>query len=189
MIENDERTLKMVIEASKDYCKPMKTLTIDRVELLWKEQSENESFEDYLLNLKSSLEDCEWNNVTKNDMIKLQIIKGVHNRKMQEILLREPDLTLTQCIDWCRAAEQSKIQLQKIEKYNKLNVDNDTYEKDINVTGRDKKKYDCIYCQRNHMKGIKNGPAYGQKCFKSKTKNHFATSKICKGKPKVQDVN
>ena len=32
-VENDdERTLGMVIEAFKDYCKPMKTLTVDRVE-------------------------------------------------------------------------------------------------------------------------------------------------------------
>ena len=63
-------------------------------------------------------------------MIKLQIIKGIHDRKTPEIFLREPDLTLTQCIDWCRAAEQSNIQSQKIEKYNKLNVGNDKYDKD-----------------------------------------------------------
>lgn len=82
-IENDDekKILEMVIEAFRDYCKPMKTLTIDRVEFLRKEQSENESFEDYLLNLKSSSEDCEWNNVTENDMIKLQIIKGIYDKK------------------------------------------------------------------------------------------------------------
>ena len=44
----------MDIEAFKDSFKPMKTLTVDRVEFLRKKQSENESFEDYLLNLKSS---------------------------------------------------------------------------------------------------------------------------------------
>ena len=77
----------------------MKTLTIDRVKFLRKEQSENDSFEDYLLNLKSSSEDCKWNNVTKNDMIKLQIIKRIHDRETQEILLRESDLI--QCIDRC----------------------------------------------------------------------------------------
>ena len=80
-IENDEKKLEMVIEAFKDYCKPMKTLTVDRVEFLRKEQSKDESFEDYLLNLKSSSKDCEWNNVTENDMIKLQIIKGIHDKK------------------------------------------------------------------------------------------------------------
>ena len=38
-IENDdEKKLEMVIEAFKDYCKPMKTLTVDRVEFLRKEQ-------------------------------------------------------------------------------------------------------------------------------------------------------
>ena len=109
---DDERTLEMVIEAFKDYCKPMETLTVDRVEFLRKGQSENERFEDYLLNLKSGYKDCEWNNV---NMIKLQIIK--YDRKTREILPREPDLTLTQCIDRCRTAEQSKIQSQKIEKY------------------------------------------------------------------------
>ena len=87
--------------------------------------------------MKSSSKDCEWNNVTENDMIKLQIIKGIHDKKKRrEILMREPDLTLTLCTDRCRAAEQSKIQSQKIEKYEKLNVDDDTYEKDINATGR-----------------------------------------------------
>ena len=78
-------------------------IDVDRVEFLQKEQSENESFEDNLLNLKSSFKDCEWNNITENNMIKLQIIKGIHDWKMWEILLREPDLTLTQCIDQCRA--------------------------------------------------------------------------------------
>ena len=172
-IENDdEKKLEMVIEAFKDYCKPMKTLTVDRVEFLRKEQSKDESFEDYLLNLKSSSKDCEWNNVTENDMIKLQIIKRLHDKKTREILLREPDLTLTQCIDRCRAAEQSKIQSQKIVKYEKLNVDDDTYEKDINATGR-KKQYDCIYCQRSHVKGTRNCPAYGQECFRCKRKKPF----------------
>ena len=66
----------MVVEAFKDSCKPRKTSPVDRVEFLRKEQSENENFEDYLLNLKSSSKDCEWNKVTENDMIKLQEIKG-----------------------------------------------------------------------------------------------------------------
>ena len=59
----------MVIEAFVDYYKPMKTLTVDRVEFLRKEKSKDESFEGYLLNLKSSSKDCEWNNVTENDKI------------------------------------------------------------------------------------------------------------------------
>ena len=50
MVEKDnERTLKMVIDAFKDYCKAMKIFTVDRVEILSQEQSKNESFEDYLL--------------------------------------------------------------------------------------------------------------------------------------------
>ena len=76
-----------------------------------------------------------WINVTENDMIKLQIIKEIHDRKMRETLLRELDLTMTQCIDRYRATEQSKIESQKPEKYDKLNVVNDTYEKGITLTG------------------------------------------------------
>ena len=167
------------------------------MEFLRKEQSKDEGFEDYLLNLKSSSKDCEWNNVTENDMIKLQIIKGIHDKKKQKKRAKfskknkknARNLTLTQCIDRCRAAEQSKIQSQKIEKYEKLNVDEDTYEKDINATGRKKKEYDCIYCQRNHVKGTRNCPAYGQECFRCKRKKHFAISKICKDKHSEQKVN
>ena len=51
------------------------------------------------------------------------------------------------------------------------------------------KKYDCMYCQRNHVKGMRNCPAYGQECFKYKRKNHFVTSKICKSKHEEQGVN
>ena len=172
----------MVIEAFKDYCKPIKTLTVDRVKFLRKEPIKNESFEDYLLNLKSISKGCEWNNATEKYMVKLLIIQGIHDRKTREILPRGPNLTLTQFIDRCRAAQQSKIQSQKIEKYDKLNVDNDTYEKDINATASDKKKYYCIYCQRNHVKGIRNCPVYGRECFEYKRKNYFATSKMYKGK-------
>ena len=103
----------MVIEAFNDHCKPMKTLTVDRVEFLRKKQSENDSFDDYL-NLKLSSKDCEWNNITENDMIKLQIVKRIHDRKTQEILLIEPDLTLTQCTDRCRVAEQIKSCRKKL---------------------------------------------------------------------------
>ena len=37
---------------------------------------------------------------------------------------------------------------------------------------------------KNHVEGIRNCPAYAQECLKCKRKNHFATSKICKGKRK-----
>ena len=184
--DNDERTLETVIEAFKEYWKPTKILTIDRVEYLRKEQSENESFEDYLLNLNLSSKDCEWNNITGNDMIKLQIIKGIHDGKTREILLREPDLTLTQ---WCRAAEQSEIQSQKIEKYDKLNVSNDTYEKDNTVTGSDKNEMWLHLLSEKPRERNKKLSSLWPGMFKCKRKNHFATSKICMGKRKEQDVN
>ena len=53
----------------------------------------------------------------------------------------------------------------------------------------EKKQYDCIYCQRSHVKGTRNCPAYGQECFRCKRKNHFATSRICKGNYNEQKVN
>ena len=48
-VDNDD---EVDIESFKDFCKPMKILTVDRVEFQRKEQSKNESFEDYLLNMK-----------------------------------------------------------------------------------------------------------------------------------------
>ena len=160
-IENDdEKKLEMVIEAFKDNYKPMKTLTVDRVEFLRKEQSKDESFEDYLLNLKSSSKDCEWNNVTENDMIKLQIIKGIHNKKRVKFSWGN------QILPWHSVLTDAELQ-------NK---------------GR-KKQYDCIYCQRSHVKGTRNCPAYGQECFRCKRKKHFAISRICKDKYSEQKVN
>ena len=56
------------------------------------------------------------------------------------------------------------------------------------MTGR-KKQYDCIYCQRSHVKGTRNCPAYDQECSRCKRKKHFATSRICKGNYSEQKVN
>ena len=62
-----KKNLKWLSKHSRTTCNE----NIDRVEFLRKEQSKDESFEDYLLNLKSSSKDCEWNDITDNDMIKL----------------------------------------------------------------------------------------------------------------------
>ena len=60
--------------------------------------------------------------------------------------------------------------------------------KDINATGR-KKQYDCIYCQRRHVKGTRNCPAYGQNCFRCKRKKQFNKSKVCKDNQSEKKVN
>ena len=49
-----------------------------------------------------------------------------------------------------------------------------TYKKDINATGRDKKKYDCIYCQRNHVKGIRVSGLWSGMLLNAKEKKLFS---------------
>lgn len=64
----------------------------------------------------------------------------------------------------CRIGENPVAQNRKKEK-DELNYDKNTDGKDINATGSDG-KYDCIYCQRKHVKKMRNCSTYGQEYFR-----------------------
>ena len=108
-IEEDARTTDMINKKFEAYCEPTKTIVIDRVNFLRRDQQEGESFENYLLHLKTIAKGCDWDNAKNNDMIVLNIIKGIRNKILRDALLRENDLTLERCIQLCRATEQSQI--------------------------------------------------------------------------------
>ena len=74
-------------------CEPTKTLVIDRVNFLQRDQLDGESFENYLLHLQTMANNCDWDNAKSNDMIVLNIIKGITNKILRNALLREKDLS------------------------------------------------------------------------------------------------
>ena len=58
--------------------------------------------------LRSRAEHCSFGDL-KSSLIRDKIVTGVHDKKVQEGLLREPDLSLKQAIQICRAVEEVKL--------------------------------------------------------------------------------
>ena len=66
-------------------------------------------------------------------MIRDRIVCGVSNLKLQERLLREPELTLDRAILLCKADEDTRKQTEEIQKHT---VDSDTKVEAVKVKGK-----------------------------------------------------
>ena len=105
---------------------------------------------------------------------------GVSNKKLQERLLREPELTLDRPIRICKADEDTrKLDLNKKNKrqYKKFNPGNSN----PNI----KPKAKCQYCGKFHE--VCQCPAYGKKCLSCGKLNHFAS--VCLTSKRVKTMH
>lgn len=94
---------------------------------------------------------------------------------MQEHLLRQESLTLNKAADLCRSAELSKEQVKIMNPVNSYEIDRvKTKSQNKNASYKEEKKFNCNRCQTTH--GPRQCPAYGKKCGKCGTLNHFAVS-------------
>lgn len=146
--DKDEQTLNMIKKALGDYCKPKRAIVLDRIKFLRMRQEE-ESFDQFMLRLRSASSSCSWQDVDEDAMILLQIVKGIRDKSVREALLREKDLTVTRAEDTCRAAEMSHLQSQEIDNEEEKEVENVAV-----VGGRRRFVQNCIYCgKKSHPRG------------------------------------
>ena len=106
--------------------------------------------------------------------------------RVQERLLREPELTLIKAINICKTAEISQRQLEVMQPGTQaVNV---IAQKKRNLQRKPEKQQitnmQCKYCAGSHKKG--KCPAYGKKCRSCGKLNHF--SKVCMSSTKVHQL-
>lgn len=90
---------------------PEKNVIYDRFQFYRREQSEGESFDAFLRDIKMLVKPCEFNDQQDN-MLRDKIVLGISNREVQERLLRTSNLTLAKAVDICRSVEISKMQVR-----------------------------------------------------------------------------
>ena len=112
--------------------------------------------------------------------------------KLQELLLREDNLTLDKAVKICRAFEQSNRQVKEFREsatlpssstsVNKITQNSETKTpggkkgSQMNKTshkGREKLKFNCKFCGYKHEKQRDKCPAWGKTCDNCKGLNHF----------------
>ena len=187
-----DRTLEEVLNAFDILCNPEKNETVERYQFFTRYQKPGEAFEAYNTALKVLAATCnfaELNDSLTRDMI----IIGLHDKQLQELLLRTADLDLKKCTKMCRTTEITKEHAKAMEPTSDVHYINRRKKE----RSQSKKSYDtatsshkptsynktttmrkCKYCDNPHKFGADQCPAYGKKCKKCGKMNHF--SEVCK---------
>ncbi|XP_046592854.1 uncharacterized protein K02A2.6-like [Neodiprion lecontei] len=84
-------------------------------------QKPDESFEDFLTDLKKLSQDCSFG-ALKDSLIKDRIISGIRNTQLKDRLLREENLTFDRCTQLYRAAELANQRIETLQTTEKIDV-------------------------------------------------------------------
>ena len=197
----DKRDLKTLKAKFKAYCIPKQNITFERYKFFKRNQREAEPIDSYVTDLRCLAKTCEF--ATLHDgLVRDRIVCGITSDTVRERLLRESDLTLAKCIDFCRAAEISKEQVKEIRD---TGDGAGNGEKAVHVlkagrgrppqfpskTGSRDQFYDnpgpranrgmrtCKYCGKQHPP--RRCSAYGKRCTRCNKWNH--DSSVCRSNP------
>lgn len=192
LTEEQRKSYVEVVQAFKNYCKPMKNETYDRYKFFTRTQQEGETFEHFLTEIKMLASECNFETLEKS-LIRDKIVSGISDLSLQERLLQISCLTSQRAEDLCRAAEISKLHIKDIRNDKEVSVIKAQQKKSNND-----QEYQCLKCGYKHKK--KNCPAFGKQCVKCKKFNHFAVgcrsdqarssrNTVLKKKQNVHEVN
>ena len=113
--DNEEnRTLKIVIEKFDAYCNPMRNETVERYKFNSRNQQSGETITSYVTELRLISVHCGFGEL-EEAILRDRIVCGIRDSHLRERLLREANLTLKSCVDICRASELSKERMKELE--------------------------------------------------------------------------
>ena len=58
--DEDDITVRQLFKSFDDYCLPKKNLVVERRKFLWKNQHDDETFDQYMIELKNSASTCQF---------------------------------------------------------------------------------------------------------------------------------
>lgn len=179
--DGDKDKPTVVLEKFKNYVQPRKNKRINRYKLKQRKQTDSESFDNFVKDLRLILLDCEFHD--SDDILVDCIISGVYDKKLQERLLDcGEDLTLAQALVKGQQFELSKRQIRivrddedpsisAVRKYDRRRSRNQPSGNRYGATANTKSGT-CGMCGReNHGRG--KCPASGTICSYCKKPNHW----------------
>jgi plasmid maintenance system killer protein len=170
----DERRTNTILEKFTSYCEPKKNLTWERHVFNTRNQQADETIDKYVTDLKIKAMSCEFG-VLKDSLIRDRIVCGIQDKQTRRQLLKEPNLTLSQAIDICRASETTKSQLKF---FDSEPPDTIPYTEDHEINVMKRREYTaCSKCGKDHLPH-QRCPAAGAQCHKCGKMNHFA--RVCR---------
>ena len=171
--DDDRQNIDKVLELWQNYCIGKTNVIYERYRFNNHSQESDESIDAYTTALHTLAETCEFGSL-KEDLICDRLVCGIRDNSPRKKLLQEPKLTLDKCLDSCRAAEVTKLQMQAM-----TNQNNES--SDVNALKSSSEKSnvrmvdDCKFCGKSHKRNREKCPAYGKVCKKCKKENHVVS--------------
>ncbi|XP_063965835.1 uncharacterized protein K02A2.6-like [Lytechinus pictus] len=165
-------TLKDLLEKFTVHFEPQSNVTFERHVFNTRFQHENESFDQFVTDLKKKAKSCEFEHL-RDSLIKDRIVVGIRDDGTRARLLREKDLSLEKAIDICKATEITSQHIAELKPKQNIHA--------MQATSMNRKT--CPKCGNKHPP--RKCPAYGKECHTCKKKNHF--SSICRDQDRDND--
>ena len=103
-----------IIEKFDGYFTPRKNLTLLRFKFFTAHQQDGESFDEFLTRLRKLSKYCEFASL-QDSLLRDMVIIGILDKRLQERLLRESDITLEKTIEHCQANEVTKKHVETLQ--------------------------------------------------------------------------
>lgn len=102
-----------ILAKFEEYFVPKANTSVERHKFNTKVQQSGENFDTFLNELKKIAANCNFGEL-KDELIKDRIICGIADRRVKDRLLRESGLDLAKAVQFCRAAEQTEVQMKQL---------------------------------------------------------------------------
>jgi hypothetical protein len=184
----ERKNLSVVRTSFEQYCSSKTNVVLERFNFWQVAQKADERIDDFLITLRIKAKTCDYGEM-EEQMIRDRLVIGCHDRRVQERLLREPNLDLNKALAICKAAESTREQLNTLHGESesaiqaihreKLNNSNSAQSPHTNFQPLGYSR-NCGNCGTNHPP--KQCPAYGKQCHTCSNWGHF--SSYCRSKQK-----
>ena len=112
--DEDEITVKQLFQKFEEYCLPKKNLVVERRKFFWRNQQDDETFDQYMTELKNLASTCEFGEL-HDGLLTYKIVDGIRSEKVCDVLLRKgAEMTLAKAINICRTDEITKLQMKEM---------------------------------------------------------------------------
>ena len=169
--DEDRNDWKVIARKLETFCAGQTNETYERYKFNNRIQGKNESFNDFLMGVKSLAASCNFCTCMHDSLIRDRITTGLANPATTKRLLQIQNLTLKQCIDICRGEEAAERQTERL--YGSQPCDINKI-KTSQYKEQTQRQDPCPYCNTRHKKGRNFCPAWGKTCSKCAKANHFA---------------
>lgn len=109
MSAEDSDNPQKVLDALQKHFEPSRNVIYERYVFNTAQQSQHESTEQYVANLRKLADKCEFCPL-RDELIRDRLVLGTKYASPRARMLRESELTLAKAIDMCRVSEKAQIQ-------------------------------------------------------------------------------